>query len=702
MELFEIRNNLVKLSYEQNDNPVLGKFITLNSQNKSYIAQIINLKSDSSNNFIIARLIFTYTDDGIVDGYDGSIPEITSTVEALPSAELLDLLPVESPIIIGNLTQEDAVLKTDISIFEANFTVFAEHDFEKDIVISNCVRQLFRLKEKSVIFDNTNLFGDYPKLELGTDFKLPLNSELINFIFNYEMSEVDATTKAVIQEILYAVEQYVNSLDDKFLPIEKFINVIASQYKENNMPELALLKNKLIKYKDASIFANEKEDFAILKEIIERKNCVIIGLSNINDSLQNQVMSYVHGILEGMDKFVYVFAPLNDENSDKKLLQRLINNNHIFTTILTSHSYKYASELKDHAQNILFFAPQSLQHDFPAYNTFLNKLNYGEGIIYGKLTQNVPFIIDINDLELDLTKDDVLGDREEFAPVETFQEEQFENNIETSDVEDETEEDVEIELPEEKIPAEELDSTTKIVVEDDDSENSEYEQAPQQDADKTTDDNELQEEEPQVVQAELVPSQENEEDSEEVIEDNYEVVEDTQIEDLLPDYDEPHQQQEDTAQLVYDENEEEHDIEPNVIEPVENILADDTNEGKNSEFVTSELTEDDLDFLEITEQSQQVEESDSSDLEQEVDLSGEEYHISESETPVVPIYSADDETDEYGDIDFEQGDRVQHPRYGNGTIEKIIKYGNKTLCSISFENVGRRLLDPSISEFTKL
>ena len=57
-------------------------------------------------------------------------------------------------------------------------------------------------------------------------------------------------------------------------------------------------------------------------------------------------------------------------------------------------------------------------------------------------------------------------------------------------------------------------------------------------------------------------------------------------------------------------------------------------------------------------------------------------------------------TEESGD--FQQGDSVTHPRYGRGVVEKIIKYGNKTLCSISFENVGRRLLDPTISELKKL
>ena len=51
---------------------------------------------------------------------------------------------------------------------------------------------------------------------------------------------------------------------------------------------------------------------------------------------------------------------------------------------------------------------------------------------------------------------------------------------------------------------------------------------------------------------------------------------------------------------------------------------------------------------------------------------------------------------------FEQGDHVSHPKYGEGIVEKMIRYGNKTLCSINFVNVGRRLLDPAISEISKL
>ena len=51
--------------------------------------------------------------------------------------------------------------------------------------------------------------------------------------------------------------------------------------------------------------------------------------------------------------------------------------------------------------------------------------------------------------------------------------------------------------------------------------------------------------------------------------------------------------------------------------------------------------------------------------------------------------------------EIEQGDTVVHAKYGNGVVEKMIKYGTKTLFSINFDNVGRRLLDPTLTEIKK-
>ena len=702
MKLLEIKNNLIKLSYEEDERPVLGKFLVLASDEKSYVAQFVNLKSDSVNNFAIARLLFTFTSDGVVDNYDGSIPSMGSELSMLSSDELLDLLPIETPIKIAPLAQQDSMLNLDISCFEHNFTVFTSHNSHKVSFISNCVRQLFQMKEKSVIIDDANLFEDYPKIEFTKDFKLPLNSEMIDYIFEYELAEVDASTKAVIQDIFYAVQQYIKSLDFEFLPIDNFVDVVTKQYKETQMPELALLKNKLLKYRDANVFANTKEEVLVFNEKIKEKNCLIIDVKDVNESLQKEVISFVHNALNSIEKFIYFFVPLNDWNSDKKLLKQLVNHSHIFTTFLADHSYKYANELKAFAENILLFAPQAQQNDFASYNTFLSKLNLNEAIVYGKLTQGIPFIVEMSDLDLDLTKDDVLGDRVQFVPkTEDTILVRIDENGNKILLDDSF---VPVDENGDAIPTTE--ETEEPVIEEEQTETSL-----------------IQESVPAPVE-EVAQNPQPEVQEEELVLPENELVEDSTISDDVIEYPEiPEEEVDDLPQgtQVLEPSA------PQIIEPVANIMEEteplsveeddltidegiqEENLSETDDNVTSELTEDDLDFIEGQSSIEEplLEEPEPIQTEEENFEYQESPYVEEEQTPVVPVYPTDEinhnsnSEDEDG-VGFAQGDTVTHPRYGRGVVEKIIKYGNKTLCSISFENVGRRLLDPSVSEFTKV
>ncbi len=673
MKLLEIKNNLVKLSYAETENPILGRFIILGSNEKSYVAQFVNLKSDTINNYAIAKLLFTFTPDGVVDNYDGSVPNMDSELSFLAAEELLNLLPIETPVKIGNLAQQDEMLSLDISVFERNFTIFVEKDSNKKTFISNCVRQLFQMKEKSVIVDTCNLFEDYPKIVFSKDFKLPLNSKMIDYIFEYELAEVDAPTKAVIQDIFYAVQQYIDTLDFKFLPIDNFVDVVANQYKDIQMPELALLKNKLLKYRDANVFANTKGEVLAFKEKLNEKNCSIIDIKDINEPLQKEVMSFIHQALTEYEKYIYFFAPLTDNNSDKKLLKQFINNNHVFTTILVSSSYKYAQELKQHAQNILLFTPNDMNHDFAAYNTFLNKLNSDECIAFGKLTQGIPFIVDMSDLELDLTLEDVLGDKYQFVPISDNMQ-----LVKTDEYGNKTPVNLAPELTQDDVVQSTQEEQT-------------LEYAPMQEeiSDFSQEETVIDEGIPQIEESGIIDEPAIELPQESVEDNNKNIVE--PVSNIL----------DDESISEEDQGLTEDDLELDPLPEQEDLQSFDeedlTDEPLDED--STALTEDDLNFID----DNQIAQPSSMYEEQEPEIT-DDYQESpyiEEQTPVVPVYPAEQEpTEESGD--FQQGDSVTHPRYGRGVVEKIIKYGNKTLCSISFENVGRRLLDPTISELKKL
>ena len=49
------------------------------------------------------------------------------------------------------------------------------------------------------------------------------------------------------------------------------------------------------------------------------------------------------------------------------------------------------------------------------------------------------------------------------------------------------------------------------------------------------------------------------------------------------------------------------------------------------------------------------------------------------------------------DTKFKEGDRIHNKKYGNGTIEKILKCNDKYLFSIQFDEHGRKLLNPQLA-----
>ena len=663
MKLLEIKNNLVKIAYDEN--LALGKFIVLIDENSSYVGQIINLKADIASNYAIAKLIFSFNSQGIVDNYNGTIPSMKAKLSLLPSQDILKLLPVERPVSFGALTQENNILKIDETVFERNLLICAEKFENIATLIKNCTTQLVEFKEKTVVVDIDHTFGEFEPIRFRRNFKLPLNAKMIDFIYENDLEEVDATSKAVIQDIFYEVQEYAKTVE--FIPIDTFINVVASQYEQTQIPELALLKNKLLKYKEDNVFAQTEDEITGLKDAINENILTYIDIADVSDNLQRELISYIHNVLSKMETYIYNFVKITNRNSDKKLLLQLLDNDHIFTTIICSHNYKYVQELKQKAENIIFFAPQTTQHDFATYNTFLSKLSNNEFILYGNLTQYVPFIVELNELSEEL-------------PLESPKSEEPQKEFETKN--NEFEITTEQEIPEFNNGFEAEQEIPEF--------NNEFKT--EQEMPEFNNEFEAEQEIPE-FNNEFEAEQEMPEFSEtthagydfsalEELEAPQAIVEEAEISDELLENNE-----------IFDMDTSHDEMVEQVARDVDEVFYNKANEIPSIDEVTSNdnLTEDDLDFIEDLAVDTPDEQSDGQ--------SDDNFELTEETPEELPVYES--ETPENNDTGFEQGDTVSHPKYGKGVIEKLIKYGNKTLCSISFENVGRRLLDPAISELTK-
>ncbi|DAA85870.1 TPA: hypothetical protein CPT82_03450 [Candidatus Gastranaerophilales bacterium HUM_2] len=765
MQVLEIKNNLVKIAYDVNDNLALSSFVIIEDTNTPYVAQVVNVKADKLTNFAIVKLLFTFNEEGILKNYNGTIPSLKSTVSILPSKELLDIIPIENNLIMGELAQQNVTLNVDKTILDNNLLVCSDNVENTNILLKNITKQI---DEKIVIFDTDGLFDAENKITFGKDFKLPLNYDTINFIYENELDDVDATSRAVIQDIFIEVQEYTKNLPEGYLPFETFINVVDQQYKETQIPQLVLLKNKLIKYRDLNAFAETLKDVLSLSIAIDKSKVTIIDISEMAPVLQKEIMSYTYGVMKGINETIYSFVKVDNANSSKRLLKTFLSRDGIYTTIICRHEYKYLPELKSAAQNLILFTPQTLQHDFAAYNTFLNKLNTDEFIIYGAHTQNIPLIVELDELELDTQNDDDETESEKDieeipssnvvpmpAPVQnTAPQENVTVTPEPEIQEEETFKAPEVEYPDlgfdnetpssNEAPTVDFPETETLnVTEEQPEENftqielpetfeepeieEVQQEEPEEDIQKNFD-NEISQEpiEEEVFMPETdIPQVEINEDLSEqaIIEDSnisetpaeytsqateeqapiYNILDDNEIDyqdaepEVLPlepeidysvediDIEENYQEPQ-----PYDENEAmieqaAKDVDKLIYEklPNEDVTLDDL-----SDLQSDELTEDDLNLI--------------GDLASDNGITPEpELEYNEEQPPVVPIYNAEDiEPQEQQSL--EPGDRVSSPKYGEGVVEKMIKYGNKMLCSIEFPNIGRRLLDPAMTEIKKL
>ena len=765
MQVLEIKNNLVKIAYDVNDNLALSSFVIIEDTNTPYVAQVVNVKADKLTNFAIVKLLFTFNEEGILKNYNGTIPSLKSTVSILPSKELLDIIPIENNLIMGELAQQNVTLNVDKTILDNNLLVCSDNVENTNILLKNITKQI---DEKIVIFDTDGLFDAENKITFGKDFKLPLNYDTINFIYENELDDVDATSRAVIQDIFIEVQEYTKNLPEGYLPFETFINVVDQQYKETQIPQLVLLKNKLIKYRDLNAFAETLKDVLSLSIAIDKSKVTIIDISEMAPVLQKEIMSYTYGVMKGINETIYSFVKVDNANSSKRLLKTFLSRDGIYTTIICRHEYKYLPELKSAAQNLILFTPQTLQHDFAAYNTFLNKLNTDEFIIYGAHTQNIPLIVELDELELDTQNDDDETESEKDieeipssnvvpmpAPVQnTAPQENVTESPEPEIQEEETFTAPEVEYPDlgfdnetpssNEAPTVDFPETETLnVTEEQPEENftqielpetfeepeieEVQQEEPEEDIQKNFD-NEISQEpiEEEVFMPETdIPQVEINEDlsGQAIIEDSnisetpaeytsqateeqtpiYNILDDNEIDyqdaepEVLPlepeidysvediDIEENYQEPQ-----PYDENEAmieqaAKDVDKLIYEklPNEDVTLDDL-----SDLQSDELTEDDLNLI--------------GDLASDNGITPEpELEYNEEQPPVVPIYNAEDiEPQEQQSL--EPGDRVSSPKYGEGVVEKMIKYGNKMLCSIEFPNIGRRLLDPAMTEIKKL
>ena len=765
MNIIEVKNNLVKLCYE--DELVLSGFIKIDDTNKSYIAQILHLEATRIGKVAIAKIIFNYNNG--ISAYDGSIPSLRAELQPVDTSILLETLDKTNPLNLGKLAEQKHNIIVNLDVLKDNPIICAEKFFTTKVLLNNFALQLQARKQKIVVFDTSGIFKTN-KLTITKDFKLPLNSPTINYI--YEKGFVDATaeSKAMIQAIFEELSEYSKTVE--FIPFDTFKAVVDSEFMRTKLIQLVILKNKIKQIRDWNVFAQNEAEFNVLKEKFKKDETIVIDISCLKESLQKECIKYVYSVLKEIDAEFYAFTPLSNDNSDKFLLKQIIDTENVHTTTICGYDYKLVNELKKRSKNMLMFTPLKQQRDFGGYNIFLQKLAEDEFIAYGKMTKFVPLIgklhqLSTSEIYIPKVKETIQQIQQPTIEPKPIVEPVITN--ETPIVEPQIETPVQsIEQPSEPITTEEVQPipVEPVQIEEPQPEPvQEIQPQPQEETEKEqvaepvqqptltfVDDEEENEEEiiqetqvtqpEQPVQEEPIVEEVQPTPVEEIQTPTAEVVETPEIVDEIP----ANEPIEEITEVPVEQP-----IQPQVEpQPVANEVEAALNEVPDIED-DEELSDDDLDMIEelskpdeeirainpvepqIEPQQEPVQEikpqpqqnvrpepqpqpqvQPQPQAEHPVDKEIQNAQMPNVATPeplqtrantthVVPDYPSNipDEDKVKSDV-IQQGDRVMHQEFGEGVVEKMINYGDKLLCSVNFASVGRRLLNPEISEMKKI
>ena len=813
MNIIEVKNNLVKLTYDEDIS--LASFIKITDLKNTYIAQILHLESSRVGKIAIARLIFNYK--GTVQAYDGSIPSIQAEIEVLSDDFIVNMLDKSDPMLLGKIAQKDTNVIVSAKMLKDKPIICAEKSYQYTQLLDNIISQNELNGRKTVVIDIT---GDVKgnKITATKDFKIPLDKNSIGYIFDRGFNDLTDEYKAFIQDIFSELNAYIKTVE--YIPFHDFNMAVDYEFKQSQQLQLIILKNRLLQFEKAGIFAQEEKDFRILDEKLNSNNTLVIDISRLNDSLQAEYISYIYSQMEKQNTNFYTVTSLNNNNSDKEVLNKIFASKNVFSSIVCPYSYKYIEELKQCSKNMIMFTPMKQQEDFGAYNIFLNKLAEDEFILYGKSTKFVPLIIKLDEIEM---IDEIMPapkpvETTVILPTETVEqiveEEPVEQPAEKDDiqemVEDIVDEEPVMEMPiiEEPVkqPAEE--DTVQEMVEDviDEEPVMEMPIIEEEVAQPAEEDNvqemveDVVDEEPvmempiieepveQPVKETPVAIQPKEDENLENMADEVQKelmglsidIDDDEIPEAIAappplteeevkqnldpsDLFKANEPEEDATALteadldMIESLEEEKKNPTEESEPVDEALEDSQTEEEeetqeeeivpeaesvNDEEIIEEVTEEQAETPaappakeekipetkvedakqeerkpSITEQilmedAKRIAEEEANKpdpVEEQIEKPADKKHQSEkletktSQTPIVPVYSAEIPDEDIVESDnIQQGDRIIHAEFGRGVVEKIINYGERKLCSVNFEQVGRRLLDPKISEMKKV
>lgn len=744
MQIIEVKNNIAKISYNSVNNHLLpSDFLLIQDNSLKFIAQVISIETteDSVLNVANLRLALFIDSEDNLSFYNGYIIGKSAKVNYISPDEIIELIcDDKNNIYFGNLfNSPQTFVKTNFSFVDDKLYIQSDKTDKTNVLVKNIVSQLISNDKKVVILDFDNQYKNVDNavtLKITKDLKLPLNLLALDNLIDKDIEDCPIEDRVFIQSVILELREYIQTLPDKFLQFNLFRDVIDAQYKENQIVNLMALRNKLWLYAQNNLFANDKSEFDTINSVLQENNCVIIDASEVGSKWQNFVIQFLNEIIS---EKCYFFVEFDGLNIDKKFINDFYNTDKITPIVCSSYNNPCRNILSLLSKNQILCKPSIFIDENVQYIDYLNRLNIDEFIIFGEATLYLPLIINLqefdsstmqtvleNDIKRDVDKllsgsssslenveatiapalveveetsvneeviqqkdeeeikEDIIEEIKEEINENVQEETLVENNIIDDDL---TQSDLDfldemfLEEKEEQI---EEDNSSNIDVVDEQIESVETEEENSiEGIDEITDVQEVQFEE-----------QSEEQPEEEVIEELVEVEQDITADDELELLDTKEETMSNKTPGLLMEEDEFFEVQES---EQEEVLIQEENLENSEDEVENEDTEQE-------EYTEEVEYIDEESQETEEELLDIDETIDEKENPNLVVYETDvQQKINQEELPFNVGDKVYHPKHGNGIVQGFTNYSDKILfCQIEFENVGRRILDPRVAQLEKV
>lgn len=382
MRIIEVRDGFIK--FESKERISLSSFIQIQGEDKTYIAQVIQVKISGENCIIYAKILFLY--DGTLRSYDKTLPDKNAEISEFTFDILSNSLDYQTPIVAGRFIGGDIDIPIDKECFNKKMLVCVDRVDSNNLLISNFKRQFAHLG-KVLVIDMLGIINS-EKYIAGRDFSLPLNTEALSFMYEDCLNDATKESKDLIKEIFRDLAEYSRTVP--FVPFGALKSIVDEMVDKSHVFKLLVLKNKLAKFDSAGCFARTPKEAENLKHILD-SDFAVIDLSTLDPIFQNRYLSCIYSAIEKQAQPVQVF--LESSNAiNKRNIKNALTNPNISTTFITHSKFKYINEIKNLFDNFIIEPSFTANEVFSVYNSFLNAMPNNTYLLVGEGTNYIPLV----------------------------------------------------------------------------------------------------------------------------------------------------------------------------------------------------------------------------------------------------------------------------------------------------------------------